>query len=458
MALAAATVWEIRTAGADDQGGGFVTGASGTDYSQTDTKRTATGTDDSTTDAVANGTTTITSATAAFGTSIVGNIITLAGGTGTLAKGWYQVTARTNATTITVDRTVAAGTGITMNIGGALASLGMLGGAVPVTGNYIWIKAGTYTVTSASTNISAGCVNFSGAAVYIEGYQTTRGDLGTRPLIQTNGTITTFTFISQASNGAQFIRNIKFDGNSRTLSRGLLLLGHAYTCEFLNFTNNAVVDNSDVGVTLFNCSATGCSTQPAFNSVSCVDCVAFDNTVTGFTSGTTNSRFIRCVADSNSGASSDGFTSGGSIQKQSYMNCVAYNNGRHGFVFASSRGTQAINCISEANAGTGYIHSGNVQMLLMNCAYFNNGTNVTLGTDVGSSNVGGILGTSSFFTNATAGDFSLNNTAGGGASARAAGLPGTILGLTTPIGYLDLGVYQHQDSGGGAATSAAYLG
>lgn len=34
MALSSATVFEVRTTGADTNGGGFVAGAAGTDYSQ----------------------------------------------------------------------------------------------------------------------------------------------------------------------------------------------------------------------------------------------------------------------------------------------------------------------------------------------------------------------------------------------------------------------------------------
>ena len=52
MALSANSVFEVRTAGNDTNGGGFVTGAAGTDYSQQDAKNTA-GSDISTTDAVA---------------------------------------------------------------------------------------------------------------------------------------------------------------------------------------------------------------------------------------------------------------------------------------------------------------------------------------------------------------------------------------------------------------------
>jgi len=455
MALAAATVWEVRTAGVDDQGGGFVAGAAGTDYSQANAKRTATGTDDSTVDAVANGTTTLTSATANFQASIVGNIICLSGGTGTLAKGWYQVTVRTNATTITLDRTVAAGTGITMNIGGALASPGMIGGTGLVTGNYIWIKAGTYTVTSASTNISGGCLSLGSQAVYIEGYNAARGDLGTKPLIQTNGAITTFTFINQGTNGQQFVRNIEFDGNSRSLSVGCGIRGWVYACKFSNFTNSAILGGSLVLPIAVDCYATGCSAAVVFNAINCVNCVGADNTFTAFHAGSADCFYIRCLADTNTGATSDGFSGSAAAEKQFYVNCVAYANGRHGFFMNGQRGCTAINCLSESNVGTGYLHNSNIQISLFNCGAFGNATDFNIGTNSGSWSIAPVTGTGSFFTNASAQDFTLNNTAGAGAAARAAGIPGTLLGLTTPVGYLDMGVYQHQDPAGGSSAHSA---
>src|SRR5438034_4707876 len=103
MVLAQSTVWEVRTAGSDTNGGGY-TGSSGFDYSQQNSKNVATGLDDSTTDAVTAATTTVTSATANFSSSIVGNIIYLSGGTGSLTGAWYQAATRVNSTTITVDR------------------------------------------------------------------------------------------------------------------------------------------------------------------------------------------------------------------------------------------------------------------------------------------------------------------------------------------------------------------
>lgn len=442
MSLSANSVFEVRTAGNDTNGGGFVTGASGTDYSQQDSKNTV-GSDISTTDAVANGTTTITSATANFGTTIIGNIIYLEGGTGALAAGWYQVTARASATSITVDRTVAAGTGITMNIGGALASLGMAGGVGLVSGNIIYIKAGTYSITSASTNISGGCFS-SSVLVVIQGYQTTRNDLGTAPLLQASG-ISTFTLIS-STNGDSSLYNIDVDGASLTSSRGIAARGVVYKCSAINCTNNGFFESTS---TLFlRCTATGCSTQPAFLNGFCIFCIAYNNTVTGFSQNTASRGYCFCIADSNSGASSDGFFIDGA--GDFILGCDAYNNGRDG-IRLNEDAVSAINCICETNAGNGIIlPAAQDSVLLLNNATFNNSSGgIDVGTGKGVLNIGAVAGSSSFFTDAPNQDFSLNNVANGGALARATGYPGTLpIGGT---GYLDIGALQHLEiaSGGG---------
>src|SRR6266851_651165 len=123
MALNSNCVFEVRTAGTDTNGGGFKSTApvGSTDYSQQDAKNTV-GNNISTTDAVAAGTTTITSATASFTSAIVGNVVYLTGGTGTIAAQWREVLTFVNVTTVTIDASIAVSTGMTMNIGGALAS------------------------------------------------------------------------------------------------------------------------------------------------------------------------------------------------------------------------------------------------------------------------------------------------------------------------------------------------
>ena len=443
MALSTNSVWEVRAAGNDTNGGGFVSGAAGTDYSQQNSKNTV-GSDISTTDGVGNGTTTFTSATANFGTTIVGNIIYLQGGTGALAAGWYQVTARASTTSITLDRAVAAGTGITVNIGGALASPGMLGGVIMSTGNRVWIQAGTYTVTSATPNISGGCLAPGSLILWIEGYQTVRGDLGTKPIIKADGVITTFVLLTISTNLTR-VRNLEFDGNNRTSSRGITGgAGTYYRIVGRNFTNSAFVGATNTSM-FIECLATGCSTVAAFVNCMAYSCIATANTFTGFSSGNLFSLSF-CISSNNTGATTDGFTTSATTPG-SFNNCVAYGNGRDGFRMANSL-SSAINCVAENNGGFGFNSTGTTNQLV-NCAGYNNTSgNTTFGAGVFSTSFNFITGTVSFFTNAAAGDFS----PAAGSTLRTAGIPGPFPdGLTT--GYLDIGIQHIDPAGGGSSES-----
>ena len=58
---------------------------------------------------------------------MIGNIAYVAGGTGSVVGNWYQITGQSTGVSITVDRStgLSAGTGVTINIGGALATPGV---------------------------------------------------------------------------------------------------------------------------------------------------------------------------------------------------------------------------------------------------------------------------------------------------------------------------------------------
>lgn len=438
-ALSAASVVEVRTAGNDTNGAGFVTGAAGTDYSQQNSKNTV-GADISTTDAVAAGTTTLTSITGNFGTTIVGNIIYLAGGTGAITGQWRQITARASTTSITMDAAIAASTGMTMNIGGALLSPGLTSGYGLISGGKIWVKAGTYSVTSASTSIAAGCFS-SAVAITVEGYNATRGDLGTRPLVQASG-ISTFTLFTMATSNSQ-ITNIRCDGATLTSSRGFAWRGNVMLCSGDNCTNGGFALSTITTQT--RCTATGCSTVAAMTVGTALGCVVYDNTFTAIVLGASHGCGVFCIADSNSGASSDGFSpvASGTFA----LNSAAYNNGRDGFR-AGAGLAWTFNFIAEANAGIGFNGNAQVNIQSPSCASYNNGTPSSGYTGAVSVAPTLITGSGSFFTDAPNQDFSLNNTAGAGAALRAAGFPGVLpIGGT---GYQDIGPLQHQDSGGGS--------
>lgn len=453
MALSVAGVWEVRTAGSDTNGGGFKAGASGSDFSQQNSKRTAPDvTNISTTDAVANGTTTITSATANFTSAIVGNFLYFAGGTGSIAAQWREVTVYTNSTTVTIDASIAASTGMTMNIGGALATPGQAAGS-KVAGNVVYIAAGTYVLSTATPNVSGGIVADTGTGTAAnpniwEGYQTARGDLGTQPVIQIPGAgVDTVTILSVTGNWSA-IRNIKVDGNSKTAITGINL-GNAvvgYRLTAINTTAKGIVVywNAGTSCRLLRSSVSGFSGTCGIDvgAGTAIACEAHAGTCTGFLNATYPCAVYYCLSWGNTGGSSYGF----SLFRATAIGNVASGNGSHGFYASSVLSDLYLNNLAEGNGGYGFAGNAScVQTLLMNSGAYNN----TLGATSNFPNqIDFVPGTATFFVDAGAGNFALNTTAGGGAAARAAGYPGLFLDGTT-TGYVDIGAAQHADPAGG---------
>jgi hypothetical protein len=434
MALSANSVFEVRTAGSDTNGGGFVTGASGTDFSQQNSKNSV-GSNISTTDIVAAGTTTLTSATMNGSAAMVGNIIYLQGGTGSLAAGWYQITAFTSntggVTTFVVDRTVATGTGITMNIGGALLSPAVAV-AIVVNGNIVYCMnvgadgASVFSMTSATANVAGGVIS-SGVSCFIQGYTSTRslGNTDARPTFQLN--VSTATLWTSASSNF-VVQGVIFDGNSQTSAK-CFAGGVFVRCMAKNF--NAA---STAGL-FVDCSATNNSAN-IFAGTAAYGCEAYGNTATPFSINA-----YSCISTGNTGGTTDGFVIPNGVAL--LVNCIAVSNGRNGFTGANAPGASLVNCHAESNTGVGF--SASAGRALINCsAYGNTGGATTFGSNL--SNTGFITVTvGSVFVNAGSNNYLLNNTVNQGALLRAAANPATFpRGLTN--NYRDIGAAQHQDS------------
>lgn len=453
MALSANTVWEVRTDGNDTNGGGFVTGASGTDWSQQAAAQY------SVTDGVTNGTTTITSATANFGTDVVGNLIYVQGGTGSVAAGWYEIVSRTNSTTIVVDRStgLTAGTGVTLKIGGALASPGGLGAALMAggmtAGQKAYVKSGTYNLSSTTANASGGVLNLNDAALtnktfYLKGYQTSRTDYtGTSPIINTNGQTGTYVVVQLGGNtaGPQTIDNFEFEGN------------------LTNNSSRAVVGNNGTASFVINCEARGFRGAQHFGSATCLGCKAYGGASTNI--GFASCECVLCWADQCG-------TNGFSIQGNACINCIASNCGADGFngqlgyfhqcVSYNCTGdgfecnnvvrpSPCINCVSFSDAGYGWRDKTNTY--LINCAYGADGGGSGRTSSTPLADLNPITLTADPFTNAAGGDFSLNNTAGGGALLRAAGWDTYWF-----TNHQDVGAIQHADAGGGGGQQIVSAG
>jgi hypothetical protein len=169
---------------------------------------------------------------------------------------------------------------------------------------------------------------------------------------------------------------------------------------------------------------------------------ASSGTAHGFSSNSNGTIFSHCVAV---GAGGQGFA-GGNGNLTNFDHCVAYNNVSHGFSIGADNFLES--CIAEANGSSGTVYGFETTgtetgQRLVNCAGYNNRTANYDSAKFWSYQVVNFQALSgSPFTNASGGDFTLNNTAGAGASCR--GVSVTIPGIST-TSYPDIGVAQHTD-------------
>lgn len=439
--------------------GGSFTIFRGLDYSQQDAKNANGGSNGSSVVAVTAGTTTLTCADCSFTQDIVGNVVYLEGGTGTITAQRRAITAYTNATTVTMDASIATSTGMTLNIGGALGSLNeVFSSRGIVASNVIWWKSDTAlsTATAISSSIGGG---------QLKGYDTTRGDLD-QSIYSTNRPKLTFTGTSAyaltLSSGTWQLRNFIVDVDASSGSSGINTTG---TISFLY--NVSVQDYDNVGITLagsgfcYYCEATG----GTVNATKGINVVTLGEVIGSYVhdgagvgiAGTSQATIENNIVANMSGATSDCYQISPVNNPPIFRNNTAYNCGRNGInILATSTPAILIGNILVNNAAYGIAVSGTVVTVPYQDgnAFYNNTSgnkqNITIRASQGSSNppyipANDIILTGSPFTNAGAGDFSLNNTAGAGAALRNSSNPRKW--GTTTTGYPDFGAVQHDDPG-----------
>lgn len=444
MALSASSVWEVRTDGNDSNGGAFVPGGSGTDRSQQAAAHVAF--DGSTITATTGGTSatiTITGYTVVAGD--VDNVLNVTGGTN-FTTGRYHITSvNTGANTWTLDRNVSsgAGSGMTGNMGGALLSPAVATGAY-VAGNKIWVKSGTYAM-STSSNVAAGRCTFSTITCFMRGYQTTRGDAtGTRPIFQPSTTGVTLVTIS---NSGILLENLTLDGNSTGTSTGINFSSGSGTIRLSKImgTTTTGIALGGAANTAIDCEITGCSGTAASSAGGkYLFCTSHDNTTNGFTSSV-GSLYYNCISHSNTGGTTDGFVGQNLSSGYCYVNCLSYSNGRDGFNMVGPGACTFINCIADSNTRNGITTSGNLTLSILNCAFRNN---TSAAIDSAVPNIVSQVNLSGDpFADAANDDFALDNTSGEGAACRGAGYPSTDLMGTITNTFNDIGPSQAENVG-----------
>jgi hypothetical protein len=438
-ALPAGTVFEVRSTGSDTNGGGLVVGtaASGSDYTRQDTPQWS-----ATDGGVTTGNATITTASADAG--MVGYLVYIAGGTGTMTATWREVISVVAGVSITVEATTGllTTTGATLHVGGALVSPG-LASNIGTSGNTAYVQNigadgnTTYDIPNLTAG-SHGPLN-SASAMTFQGYTTNRslGNTDPRPRLRATGS--TVTLVASA---AELVSGFWLDGNGQTAARATNG-GYFVRCYFTGF--NTVSGGSN---TFLYAESTANSAIVLMGN--CVWCEAHANTATGIGSGGANQQISDSISWGNTGASSEGFTI--AHLGVTVRNSIAWGNGQYGIYDSTTGGTYIINCISgNHSAGKGYSLSSN--SILMNSYGFNN--NSANNTASNTMIVAYTTLTTTPFVSAATGNFALNNLndgTGSGATLRAAGFPSLLpAGLTAAYG--DVGAAQHQDSGAGVTAA-----
>jgi hypothetical protein len=320
-----------------------------------------------------------------------------------------------------------------------------------VAGNLVYVKA-TATYTTATTIFPSNSGTAT-APIQYAGFTTVRGDNGQVTLQLTANGIIAF-FLSGLAYTT--LSNFIFDLNGKTSAAGLTLGSNcvAVNCAAKNGGASSYGFNVSANFSVLdNCVASGMASGataaficPAIASL--FNCRATGNAIPGFSSSSA-AEFVRCIADNNTGASSDGFQTTGAFLTQ-YISCVGYNNGRDGIRNAAANWQFTVrDCILVKNAGyglnssvTNFSSASQYLTILDYNAFYSNTSGARNQVPTGTHDV---TLTGDPFTNGASNDFSLNATAGAGAACRAAGFPGVLQSGGT--GFLDIGALQHQDSG-----------
>lgn len=444
MALTAAQQWWVRSDGSDLNGGGYdasVSGA-GTNYCDQATAQLAL------TDLACANNTTLTSVTGGFTTAMIGNIMRIASGTN-FTPGYYMVTARASTNSVTLDRNPTTGASAT-------AGVGKLGGAFATVGNLS--NGGTLAAPAVASALAAGhVVNIRGGGTDDPGtadYTHTGGYWSYVSGDTTSGTVQFLGYNGRprfdcdalfAYNGTQWRwSGCKFVYQNATNEGFGVVNGNAGAVQ----VDNCYVDqngNDAVGVTaniVRNCRFSNSGTSSAGTGTLAAilpgnyNALIYGNTINGwrghgiYASGAiltawnnviVNCKFrgvylrataieyrIHVVGNTIYGHTSDGLYIDAA---QDALNATVLNN-----IF-DSNGGYGVNCLTGSAALSDRLTGGRFDFN----AYRNNTSGARNTLSAGAHDV---TLTADPFTDAAGGDFTLNDTSGGGLACKATGYPG----------------------------------
>lgn len=291
--------------------------------------------------------------------------------------------------------------------GNPYASPGKAAGVMSA-GDTVDVSAGTYNITTTSTNVANGCIS--------DGRTTGNNQwIGHGTVIFLANGISSCDLFHVNNGNYIYVENIIFDGANWANGITGFHVDGAYNkangCTTKNCTYGFLVNNSESE--LYNCLATICNAGIRSDTgIRAAYCVSRNNYGRGFM-GSSNypMEYFNCIAYSNADG---GFAGNYTVPGRRFKNCIAYGNTGNGFGTVV-KGAILDGCIAWGNSGYGI--NGDGSIVCINCA---TGSNTSGGIHSAAINFNPISLTADPFTSASAGNFNLNTTAGGGAALRAA--------------------------------------
>lgn len=312
-------------------------------------------------------------------------------------------------------------------IGTPYATPGKAAAVATTAGDIIYVKAGTYTLSTSTPGAGGPVVLTSGAKVLMEGYSVTPGDKAARPVLSAGvfGSITLFTLSGSSSTNPHRLVCCEADANGQATVVGFSLSSERHSLRLCKAVGCATgfLTASTLRATCRHCVAATCTT--GFLYANGVGCTAL-SCGTGYT--VNDSTLSHCLAYDCTG---DGFSGA----RGQITHCTSRDNGGDGFDLIQA--SECSFCVAENNANYGFRGDNSVSVLN---SYARNNTSGE-STGIAISEITAL--TQDTATNAATDDFSPNDTAGGGAVIR--GVDAYPKALAN---NLDAGAMQSAGSGG----------
>jgi hypothetical protein len=461
------TRFVCRDDGVDTNGGGFIEGGSGTDYSnQAAAHVSFNGTTITATTAAASATIVITGYTVAA--TDIDNLLQVTGGVNfiTGATAFFRVlSVNVGLNTWTLDRnvTTGAGSGMTGAMGGSLLTIQKAFAALPASCQ-VYAK-GSFSNTAAI--LLPSLTNNQTFPARLTGFSTAIGDGGRATLTTATNSIHLVDLNGQT--GWQF-SNLRATSSAGTPGDGFRAVSGGTNAVAISFINsridhvsigingNFAVDWGINGLTLVSCEIDHCVSNGYQNSFGAkeIDCYIHENGGHGFSysGGSQGGRSFDAVASThwkntgngvdNSAQAGVGTAVGRSISMQ---NCDIVDNAK-GVNILGGGGTNSeqsltlVNCIIYGNTTGVDTSTATMVVAVDRFNAYKNTTDVSGWTK----GTGDVALTGDPFNGRTSNDFSLNNTAGAGAACKGVGTPGA---TDFGTGHIDIGALQSAGGGGG---------